>query len=333
MPTCLSTVITGAYHFWIMTLSKEQREKNNELALKLIFEDLGDDPISLRIFLSNDPRYERAVDRTTWEDLTRNEYLSLVFSTEGARGYRLTARGWLLCLELTGTSKSDGFKQRLGRIIAAMKRHVKGRAAPAILSPWELANESREPFGLLFNVIDSRASSSLNSGRIGATWYKGQRGQFLEIPVDFNMEPIDIAAGLNVKHFQMIEDLELRLRKAEEDRAQFHCPDCDSTIVSSGTEDIPEAHSIVMHEHYACGRHTIDGFEESPCPYGPRWPNLDEFEFKIEDHGTFWSCYALPKTERARGVSMLSVQGKTKDDAEAKARKAAAPKKRGDPLW
>jgi hypothetical protein len=30
---------------------------------------------------------------------------------------------------------------------------------------------------------------------------------------------------------------------------------------------------------------------------------------------------------------MLSVQGKTKDEAEAKARKAAARKKKGDPLW
>lgn len=316
-----------------MTLSKCERETNNELALKLMLEDLGDDPIYLRLFLSNDPRYEKTVGRTTWEDLTRNEYLSLVVATEVARTYRLTPKGWLLCLELTGASKSNEFKKRLGRIIAAMKRHVKGRTSPAIVSPWELANESHEPFGLVFNVIDSRASSSLNSGRIGATWYKNQRGQLVEIPVDFNMEPIDIAAGLNVKHLQMIEDLEERLQKAEEDRAQFHCPDCDSTIVSSGTEDIPEAHCIVMHEHYACGRHTVDGFEEAPCPYGSRWPKLDEFEFRTEDHGTFWTCYALPRTERARRVSFLSVQEKTKEEAEAKARKAAAPKKRGDPLW
>ncbi len=186
-----------------------------------MLEDLGDDPIYLRLFLSNDPRYEKTVRRTTWEDLIRNEYLSLVVATEEARTYRLTPKGWLLCLELTGASKSNEFKERLGRIIAAMKRRVKGRTAPAIVSPWELANESQEPFGMVFNVIDSRASSSLNSGRIGATWYKNQRGQLVEIPVDFNMEPIDIAAGLNVKHLQMIEDLEERLQNAEEDRHNF----------------------------------------------------------------------------------------------------------------
>jgi hypothetical protein len=316
-----------------MTLSKSEREKNNELALKLIFEDLGDDPIYLRLFLSNDPRYEKATDRTTWEDLTRNGYLSLVVATQGARGYRLTPKGWLLCLEVTGASKSKGFRERLGRIIAAMKKQVKGRTAPAILSPWELAGESQEPFGLIFNVIDSRASSNLNSGRVGATWYKGQTGRLVEIPVDFNMEPIDVAAGLSVKHLKMIEELEERLQDAAEDRAQFHCPDCDSTIVSSGEEDIPDAHCIVMHEHYACGRHTIDGFEEAPCPCGPRWPKPDEFEFKTENHGSFWSSYGSPKTERARRVSLPVSQGKTKEEAEAKARKAAAPKKKGDPLW
>ena len=29
-----------------MTLSKSEREKNNELAIKLMFEDLGDDPVT-----------------------------------------------------------------------------------------------------------------------------------------------------------------------------------------------------------------------------------------------------------------------------------------------
>ena len=48
---------------------QSERETNNELALKLMLEDLGDDPIYLRLFLSNDPRYEKTVRRTTWEEL------------------------------------------------------------------------------------------------------------------------------------------------------------------------------------------------------------------------------------------------------------------------
>ena len=60
-----------------------------------------------------------------------------------------------------------------------MKRHVKGRSDPKFISPFQLASESGESFGLVFNVIDGRASSSLNSGRFGATWCKGQRGQLV----------------------------------------------------------------------------------------------------------------------------------------------------------
>jgi len=316
-----------------MTLSNTDRKRNNEVALKLMFEDLGETPISLRSFQSNDPAYATKIDRTTWEDLVHCEYLELVVAAEGRRVYRITPKGWLLCLELTGTSKSAEFKERLGRIIGAMKRHVKGRSDPKFISPWQLASESGESFGLVFNVIDSRASSSLNSGRIGATWYKGQRGQLLEIPINFSMEPIDIAAGLSVEHLEKIEDLEARLQEVEGDRAKFHCPDCDAPLIGGGEQDFPEAHCIVSYENYACGLTLADGFEESPCPYGPRWPRPEEFEFRTESHGSFWSCYALAKTDRARRVSLPVANAVTKNEAEALARKRASPKKKGDPLW
>ena len=316
-----------------MTLSKKDRERNNEVALKLMFEDLGEEPINQKCFQSNDSVYAAKIDRTTWEDLVHGEYLELVIPTEGCRVYRFTPKGWLFCLELTGTGKSAEFKERLGRIIGAIKRHVKGRSDPKFISPWQLASESGESFGLVFNVIDSRASSSLNSGRFGATWSKGQRGQLVEIPVNFNMEPIDIAAGFSVEHLEKIEALEERLQEVEEDRAKFHCPDCDAPLIGGGQQDFPEAHCIVSYENYACGLTLADGFEESPCPYGPRWPRLEEFEFRTESHGSFWSCYALAKTERARRVSLPVTSAATKYEAEALARKRASPKKKGDPLW
>src|SRR5271156_6785650 len=98
-----------------MTLSNKGRERNNEVALRLMFGDLDETPISLRSFQSNDPVYAAKVDRTTWEDLVHCEYLELVVAAEGGRVYRLTPKGWLLCLELNGTSKSAEFKERLGR--------------------------------------------------------------------------------------------------------------------------------------------------------------------------------------------------------------------------
>ena len=77
-----------------MTLSKKDRERNNEAALKLMFEDLGETPINLRCFQSSDLVYAARIDRTTCEDLVYCEYLELVAATEGCRVYRFTPKGW-----------------------------------------------------------------------------------------------------------------------------------------------------------------------------------------------------------------------------------------------
>lgn len=135
-----------------------------------MFELLGDEPIDIALFLAQEPPFAGTIVRTTWEDLLRSGYVANVLDNV----YRLTARGWLYCLELADAAKSPAFMERFGRILAALKRRVKGRVEPAILSPRELAEEVHEPFGWIFNVIDSKAASDLNSGRIGATWYQNE---------------------------------------------------------------------------------------------------------------------------------------------------------------
>lgn len=152
-----------------------------------------------------------------------------------------------------------------------------------------------------------------------------------EVPVNFSMEPIDIAASLTVEHLQRIETLKVRLQNVEEDRNQFHCPHCDARMVGGGERDYPEYHCIVTYEIYACGMVTEDGNEHVPCPYGPRWPKPEEFDFKSEFHGTFWTCYGLPKTERARTINMIQEFGETREEAESKARDAVLPKKKNTP--
>jgi hypothetical protein len=237
-----------------MTLSRTQREENSKAALKLMFKLLGDDAINLVIFQSDQPPFSNKILRTTWEDLVRSDYVSLALPSM----YRLTPKGWLYCLELTGASKSKAIMDRLGRLLSAMKGRVKGRAGPAIISHRELADELGEPHGWVFNVIDSRATSSLNSGRVGAAWFNNERGQLVQIPVDFSMEPIDIAASLTVAHLQKIESLEERLQEVEEERNQFYCPHCDARMIGGGERNFPEHHCIVTYENYACGMVTAE---------------------------------------------------------------------------
>ncbi len=296
-----------------MTLSKRERLENSEAALKLMFENLGDDPINQRAFVSSDPSFEQAILRTTWEDLMRNGFVFKMAETIGSRIYQLTSKGWLACLEATGASNSEEFMRRIGRLLAAMKGYVKGRADHKLITPWELAAQCKEPFGWVFNVIDSGASQSLNSGRIGATWYKGERGRLIQIPVDFNMEPIDVAAAFSVQHLETLEKLQEQVREAQAERAQYHCPDCDAPIVQRGDVDYPEHHCIVTYEHFGCGLVLADGFEESPCPYGPRWPKIEEFEFVTQESPGLWTCYTVPKTARARTVHIPLAHADTKE--------------------
>jgi hypothetical protein len=240
-----------------------------------------------------------------------------------------TAAGWLAALEACGASGTEEYQERLGRILAAMKRHVKGRREPAVVELRQLASESREPEGLIFNVIDSGASTSTRSERTGATWYRNERGRLVEIPVDFNLEPIDIVTALTVGHLKRIEELEARLEEVEEDRAQFHCPHCDAPVSSIGYQDYPEHHCIVTYHSYGCGYVTGDGFEESPCPYGPNWPDVEEFDFVTKQAGSLWICDAVAKTQRARKTSINRATGRTKDEAEMLSRRAASRKKKG----
>src|SRR4030095_13044058 len=113
----------------------------------------------------------------------------------------------------------------------------------------------------------------------------------------------------------------------EEERAQFHCPHCDAEISGITGQDFPEHHAYVTYETFGCGRVTADGREESPCPYGPNWPNLEEFEFVVREQGGLFVCCPMPKTDRARRVRATTGEvGRTKEEAEENARIGVAPK-------
>ncbi len=307
-----------------MTIAKHNREENHKTAFSLMLEELGDRAIDTIFFNPAQPPFRDHVLRTTWEELVRQGLMESINSAQ----YRLTAKGWLVGLEMTGTAQSAKYKERLGQLFAAMKRHVKSRTASAIVSLRQLSDESREPEGWIFNVIDSKAGATGNP-RAGARWFGGERGRLVEVPVDFNLEPIDITNALTLQHLDRIQELQERLQTVEEDRAQFHCPYCDAPISGVGHQDYPEYHCIVTYESFACGYVTADGGEESPCPYGPHWPTLDEFEFIAKQNGNTWTCHPIPKTARARRVHVGSAVGLTKEDAEERAKKTAGPKAKG----
>jgi len=310
-----------------MTIATREREKNHRSAFDLMMRELGDRAIDTALFDSEVSPVTGVVLRTTWQELADSGYVDRVAETQ----YRLTAKGWLAGLELSGVANTKEYQERIGHVLRAMKAHVKGRTGSKVVELRALAAESNEPEGWIFNIIDSRASSLIGSARKGATWYQDERGRLVEIPVDFNLEPVDIAAALTIPHLERIQALEERVEHFEEERAQFHCPYCDAEVAGIAGQDYPEHHAYVTYEEFACGRVTADGFEEVPCPYSPHWPPLDEFEFAAQPEGRLWICEPVPTTERARRVRTRREIGRTKEEAEQNARFSVAPKVKGQP--
>ena len=97
-----------------------------------------------------------------------------------------------------------------------------------------------------------------------------------------------------------------------------------------GHQDYPEHHCIVTYESFECGYITGDGHEEHPCPYGPNWPTPDEFTFEAVPQDKLWTCYPMPKTDRARRVNAQRSVGRTKEAAEEYARNTVAPRKKAN---
>ena len=287
---------------------------------------LGNQAIDTTLFDICEAPFADSILRTTWEDLARGGHVDRV----GGSHYRLTARGWLAALEFSGEARSEAYQERIGTVLGAMKRHVKGRRESAVVALKNLSSEAGEPEGLIFNIVESRASV-IGDSRRGATWFANERGRLIEIPLDFNMEPVDVVTALTIPHLERIQALEARLEVVEEERARYHCPHCDAALASASAEDFPEYHAIVTYERFACGMLTADGFEEEPCPYSDAWPRLDEFNFQAEENGRLWVCRPRPRTARARRVRMIrDAVGRTKEEAEENARTLYEPKVKGE---
>ncbi len=105
-----------------------------------------------------------------------------------------------------------------------------------------------------------------------------------------------------------------------------------AAVSAIATQDFPEAHCDVTFQRYSCGFVTGDGSEESPCPFGPNWPQLDEFDFITKEDGIGWTCQAVPKTPRARKIHLVRQGGSTKDEAENRAKATARPRKDDEDL-
>lgn len=130
------------------------------------------------------------------------------------------------------------------------------------------------------------------------------------IPRGFDIPPTDLKALIREETENLIEQLRERIEIAECELAQYRCPHCKSALSSTGGVELSE-HDTGTYETFECGYSTLDGIQTHPCPKDPKYPKLDEFEFKTVKQGDEWMCYAVGKTPLCKAA--FDVEGTRKD--------------------
>ena len=92
-------------------------------------------------------------------------------------------------MRITGLLEAGEMKQKVGKLIAELKRSVEGRQDQAIVDIHGLIREAGVPLGFVLNIIDSNYVDRV-LGRKGAAWHPQARGQLIKVPVDFGLEPL-----------------------------------------------------------------------------------------------------------------------------------------------
>ena len=169
-----------------MSLSKQERLENLDLAITLMMSELGEQDVC-SVYFDIDGNSSKNIFPTTWQQLENDGYIER-HDTLTSNGCRLTGSGWLEGLKLTGKLGDPELTVQIGRIMAALKTSIDGRNAPAFVSPESIAEQADVSYGLVFNVIDSRFIYIILN-RHDADW-EGQRGNIIKVPIDFGLEPL-----------------------------------------------------------------------------------------------------------------------------------------------
>ena len=169
-----------------MSLSKEERVADCNLALRLMCEAVGDKDLLLAECEIASPPFD-AIRNTTWQQL---EYDCLIkdSSTIGCRRYILTGDGWRKALDLNWDAYKTQFMTRLSTLSKALKDIVKGRSEDGYTYADALANQTGIPAAWISNVIEAKLLDNQFDMQ-GVEWYDDSGT--IVIPLSFGLRPLD----------------------------------------------------------------------------------------------------------------------------------------------
>lgn len=169
-----------------MTISRQQRERNVEDALRLMVEIIGDEHLDGVLFEPADGRFQSTLP-TTWEQLVAEGCLQPTSNWD----YRLTPPGWIEGLRAAGKLCDENIQGALGNLCACIKRRCEdgGVRHRSSMTIQEMVEETGFPEGWISNVIDSHLIRTCFK-QVDCEWEPGDYNKnYVMIPARFGLEP------------------------------------------------------------------------------------------------------------------------------------------------
>lgn len=140
-----------------MSVSDDQRREDKKRTLIRMYREVAD-LRAWQVSFDADDAAVPGVLQTTWRELLDDGLIDDKASTFGRPQYRLTYRGWLRALLISGDVDTTETRDRCTRLAKALKRVVKGRKShyDEFTSIDSVASDANLPEGWVFNAIQSK---------------------------------------------------------------------------------------------------------------------------------------------------------------------------------
>ena len=134
-----------------MTLSSDDRNENIRLALRLFLLELPESRPYEWEEVHGDKEPFLDILPTTWTGLVRKGYVK----DRGYNRYELTGPGWISALRITGLFNNKEFKEKAGKLRAALRTYAGDRRTNGRISRTELQSTTGLSEAFIYNAIDS----------------------------------------------------------------------------------------------------------------------------------------------------------------------------------
>jgi TIR domain len=250
--------------------------------------------------------------------------------------HALTALGALVWYDEFSLKLGDSLSATIDKGLAGSRYGIVVLSKAFIRKPWP----QRELEGLVAREMDGRST-------ILPVWHRLTREDVLEFSpplvnklasktADTTADEIaleilsvirpDIAGNTpydelrKIATGEAITELEDEINRLRRDFKEFQCPYCGALLVES--QEIPldeRQRDWSMLRSFECGFSSLDGYTRRPCPSDPKFPKIEDYNVQCKESPTEphwkWICYALPKTDMAR---LLSLNGSGRTEQEAR---------------